>query len=234
MELKRVILNHLMMRNNSRDRGYWDVFIEKKNKTIPMLSQFAQEITEGESKYIPERTAGMLLPAFHRRNLAMYSRGDDIQEIEYAFELMVGVFEKMRDIPYWPSVEFLSWAVLLEAPSDLKQRIYDAIHVNRMSDALLQGLAGVSAPAPFVRLGDDDVAHLVGALEGSSEVLLWNYLKNWYKMWSDAKWYGSEEDLDNTSYFGYWSVEATAVAKIIGIPRSKAISQPYMMFDFLD
>lgn len=70
----------------------------------------------------------------------------------------------------------------------------------------------------------DTYEGLVGAIlaknEDDAEVCLKAYLENWYKKHKGTYWHDSHKRKDH-SYFGYWSFEAAAVAKMGGVQLEK-------------
>ena len=79
------------------------------------------------------------------------------------------------------------------------------------------------------------IRNLVNAEDEKKISILRDYIENkWYKANVDVGWYDSHKSKVDV-YTGYWSFEAGAVAKILGLDDSSLKDQqyyPYDMFHF--
>ena len=62
--------------------------------------------------------------------------------------------------------------------------------------------------------------------------LLFSYLKKWYNKHNECGWHDSHKSKQNL-YYGYWSFEAGATAKILGIDDSDIRNCKYYPYDLV-
>lgn len=63
--------------------------------------------------------------------------------------------------------------------------------------------------------------------------LLKDYLQEkWYEIHRDCAWYDSHK-LGKSTYYGYWSFEAGAIAKILNLNDSSLKNVPYYPYDLV-
>ena len=63
------------------------------------------------------------------------------------------------------------------------------------------------------------------------------YLRYWYQRHQSCWWWGLDKDPEHDLYFGYWAVEAAAVARRLGMddaPLKRSRYYPYDLAHFLD
>jgi hypothetical protein len=79
---------------------------------------------------------------------------------------------------------------------------------------LLQQMAGESDPA-------------------QRESLMLEYLRYWYQRHQEEYWWGYDKDKHQPLYFGYWSFESGAFAKLLPIPDGRIGDRKYYPYDLV-
>ena len=68
---------------------------------------------------------------------------------------------------------------------------------------------------------------MIGAEDrAAKEQAMLIYLSGWYAQCKDCAWYDTENN-PNDVYYGYWSFESAAVAKIYGLDPTICAQSPY-------
>ena len=167
--------------------------------------------------------------------IARYSRGDDIACLRSDF---VEIYEEwiMSFFPpdaYNENLKMLSLAVLFEIEENLIALTKRKMKEKEVKDWLLLFLIGEEQPDLPLLFPDrfQMMKALVEEKETDKPRLLAKYLKeNWYNEKCDC--YESHKSSQNI-YYGYWSFEAGAIAKILKLDDSNLKDVPYYPYDLV-
>jgi len=184
--------------------------------------------------------------------VAMYSRGDDIDTISSQFPALIAAMEKGwkddKEIPadkyqfddYVLMLHMLSLGVLLNTTDSELEKIVKILDKSGRKDALLEFLISHKFQ------NRDNVAEMM--YENPYKVIsvitqnsdkdaatsdLRAFLdKKWYSGMRNVYWYDNHKSRHDT-FFGYWSFEVAAVAKIMDLNISELKSNPYFPTDMI-
>lgn len=228
------------MRDFIRDESYFIEFINEtqqcidislnalKNKTVPSENIFTSEMHMNYNKF--------------RMIMGKYSYGEDLKKLKYEY------LDLIKDYPkYWCQgssyvhvLWILSLGVLFNINKDEFKIMYDTAVSNDYNDALVSFLGCYVLDNKIIELQDnfimDKPYHELKEIVNDAnerDIKLKTYLeKDWYKAHKSQDWYDNHKFKWN-SYFGYWSFEAGAIAKILGIDDNYLIDTKYYPYDLV-
>lgn len=173
--------------------------------------------------------------------VARYSSGEDLDKIKIEYEQL------LNDMPlYWNNSSYLdmlwmmSLAILFDVDKEQFSILSDLVLKNEMNDALLQFMIRYKLEddvdcingelifdEPYksllnIRVGNDD----------NTEILKLYLSKEWYIGHKDTGWYDIHKHKEKL-YYGYWSFEAGAIAKILNLDDSSLKDVPYYPYDLV-
>ena len=224
----------MRMRDNLRNREYFDTFIEEELEDVQM---FEDSIADGE---IEEDRIGSIKDEILLIKLgviiAEYSRGDALEKIKQELEDMIDSFcESWDGGVYEDNLCFASLAYLLGLDSVKLSKIRDKLTETDTYDYLIDFvLSGsengadnknISFPRSYKRLAK--------CIIENDRVSLVKYLRGWYKGSQESSWYDTHKIEDDNLYYGYWCFEAGAVAKRLGLDDSELQNEPYYPYDMV-
>lgn len=220
------------MRDKIKDIDYFNKFIEEDAERV---KKFENKINANEVKQeriLPVKTK------IHDLKLgiltAKYSRGDDIAELEEEYlRLLKGWQEVFCEEYYNKNLKMISLAVLFNVEEGYLNEIKEMLLKSGVSDWLLDFLINpMSTNKARELLFDDSFSTLKNAVyEENKEVLINKYLQNdWYC--EDCGCYEAHKSRQNI-YFGYWSFEAGAIVKILGINDISLKDTQYYPYDLV-
>lgn len=227
------------MRDQIRNKEYFIEYIEEEKARIASFENKikAKEIPNERIKIVKFKISSIKLFLI----IAKYSSGIGINEIKKDFELLVNEMDDfLLNEEYINNLWILSLGILLNIETKLFLKITDSIDKCKMQDWLLGYLchynAGQKKQQTNALLFSDpykDLQDITNCEDSQREEKLKKYVENkWYKGHKDCGWYNSHKDNSNT-YFGYWSLEAGAIAKTIGINDASLINSKYYPFDLV-
>ncbi len=164
--------------------------------------------------------------------IAKYSRGDSIQDLELSF---VPIYKEWITAFFSPEVynenlKMISLAVLFNMEPDFLLLAKKKLIENHIDDWLYNFLLNEKQnqfnflfPKRFRIF--KEIAESVNKIE-----LLKKYLKGWYN--TDCEVFEAHKS-DQKIYYGYWSFEAGAAVKILGIDDSGLKDIPYYPYDLV-
>lgn len=223
-------------------------FREKKivseHEKIEMLKE---DIKNGIQRYprkneeiIPDTRKG-ILRKIEECMRAKYSLGLECNELEELYTKATVYLKdlKYNQVHYINTLRFLALGILLEVPKEEFKVVVDMIDEAKVDDILLDFLAnaygvkrsyistGFEKECPYEdtkniwMLADSDIAQANKALEKY-------VLKDWLAGHSD---YGWTKTNNTAGIYGLWSVEAAALAKILGLDDSKLKNDNHYPYD---
>lgn len=222
------------MRDKLKNMEYFNNFIDKD---LARVNSFYDDIRNGEIKedrilpvkaWVHNIKIGILI--------AKYSKGDEISLLEEEYLKLVDDWEEVWDPGYYnKALRMISLAPLFEI---------DKIHVKRMKDMLrksdihdwvfdfiLNSLDDEQTDVSEKLLFPKYLSTLQKVvLEENKIELLKKYLSKWYN--GDCGCYGAHKSKQNI-YYGYWSFEAGAIAKILNLDDSSLKNAKYYPYDLV-
>ncbi len=227
------------MRDSIKDELYFNNYLIKNSELLAKLKKGLQN-SQGDKDKEGRYFSAMVFLEF-RLLKAFYSAGNPVNDIKSLFE------ELLNEIPvFWNAnssicdiYDVLSLAILFKCDKSKLIRIFNLLDSTNRNDALtdfykkyitekiIEARGKTSYGYPY-----DNLLDIVNDQTKDSFLQIKNYLtKDWYKGHKQAFWYNSHKKED--SYFGYWSFEAGAVAKILGIDDSGLKNVPYYPYDLV-
>jgi len=183
----------------------------------------------------------MVLSNNLEKTIAHYSVGDSKEVVCSSLLKTIDAFEegfKWKGFKYsYGGYDTMIWLVSLGvlcniATEDFK-RITAILQRDGANDTLLSTIITYKQPdwqvsnAPVIQ--QHPYAKATG-IENAQDIK--NYLnKVWYQGHSDAYWHGLHKNTRVNNYFGYWSWESAALAKIKNIDDSTLKTQKYYPYD---
>lgn len=219
------------MRDKIKSKQYFDEFIREDHTRILNLSKKIEEGKIKEARIVPVKQGifriklGIII--------AKYSRGDSIQDLELSFVPIYKEWIKTFFSPevYNENLKMISLAVLFNMEPDLLLLVKKKLIENHIDDWLYnfllnekQNESGFLFPKRFRIF--KEIAESANKIE-----LLNQYLnKDWYN--TDCEVFEAHKSAQKI-YYGYWSFEAGAAVKILGIDDSGLKDIPYYPYDLV-
>lgn len=222
------------MRDKLKDIEYFNNFIEEESARV---NRFSNNLKNGEIK------EDRILPVKMKMHdlkigilIARYSKGDEVSLLEEEYLKLADDWEEIWDSEYYnKALKMISLAALFEI---------DKIHVKRMKDMLkksdvhdwvfdfiLNSLNNEQTEVSEKLLFPKHLSTLQKVvLEENKTELLKKYLSKWYN--GDCGCYGAHKSKQNI-YYGYWSFEAGAIAKILNLDDSSLKNAKYYPYDLV-
>jgi len=228
------------MRDRIKSIEYFDRIIVRD---IRRINNFQNKLNNNEVKKnripsIENKIRNIKLEIFY----AKYSRGDNFEELTANY--IKDFKEKLNTIPdlfnsesysYVANLEIMSLGKLLNFGSLVKE-IYEPLLKKANINDWLYNFILFEENTDALFLWEDPyklISTLVNAEDGKRISILKDYLDNkWYKANVDVGWYDSHKSKIDV-YTGYWSFEAGAVAKILGLDDNSLKNQQYYPYDMV-
>lgn len=234
-----------MIRDKNKNQEYFSCYLENQEHLFIMIN-LAMGQRANANDFIGENDKG-LINAYKSLSLnymeymvAQYSAGECIEKIRESYIKTLQYSEKIwkENSSYVDCLWLVSMGVLLDISDEEKYLLNNIVNKNNKEDKLIsffmeylqqkrQGAKGYFMSKPYENLNEyiEGVNKDVGLIE--------KYLKNyWYNAHADMAWYDSHKDKSDT-YYGYWSFEAGAIVKILGLDDSSLKDAPYYPYDLV-
>lgn len=165
--------------------------------------------------------------------IASFSYGATQRELAKLYQSACSTAEKLRSLTYADALTLASFAVILDDKVAI-QPLFQKFHTVFEGDKLLAGLqsyietgqamwnGNYRFPAPYAGLD----AVISASDQKSKENALLAYLDGWYAQCDDCAWYDTVNSSSNV-YYGYWSFESAAIAKIFNLNINACSQNPY-------
>lgn len=223
------------MRDKIKDTEYFNCFIKED---LTRVNKFTSKLKSGEVK------AERVLPVKSKIHdlrlgilIARYSKGDELALLEQEYLSLVEEWEEIYEPDYYnKNLQMISLAVLFELDTTFVKRIKRMVEKSGINDwlfaFLLNWLDDEKTENDKALLFPDTFSTLRKAVfEENKAELLKKYLSNdWYN--EDCGCYEAHKSKQNI-YYGYWSFEAGAMAKILNIDDDILRNQPYYPYDLV-
>lgn len=226
------------MRDFIKNQKYWDKFTLKLMRDILQMDEMIA------SKTIPvqniEQTVKFVEYERLCLSISMYSSGMDIQLCKEQFvKSLNNLSERNWKLEsYVDVVWYISLSVLFNLGKDASNKLQFIVPDSLLSDKivalLMSHLGNVDIEGKIFAMSEP-YSHLSDALEPEHispvEVIRTYLSKYWYKEHNKEPWYNSHKSGD--LYFGYWSFESGAIAKVLGIVDSDLKNEHYYPYELV-
>ena len=223
------------MRDTLKSKKYFDEFIEEDSKRI---EKFVLKLEKGEVRQervlpvkckIHDLKLGILI--------ARYSKGDKISALKNAFIELCREWEEVFQPEYYnKNLMMISLAVLFDVGKEQIERIKNLLKNTAVEDwvfeFMLNAMLGYDTNEKIPLLFPKNYMTLKQAAFTDKPIpLLKKYLsEEWYN--TDCGCYEAHKSSQKI-YYGYWSFEAGAFAKILQLDDKHLKETPYYPYDML-
>jgi len=232
------------MRDKIKDSMYFEKYIIKRNSSISKLENILpQVISEKGEGYEGVRSGYGSLEMYYLHKIkALYSNGSEILEVKELYPRFLECFIRNWTVNdgIGALIDVVSLGILLNIDKVQIEKLIEFMKQEDINDIIIDFL--VSKMDSGWKIRDNDVRYplayeLLGTIimEGNKDKqleLLKQYLDQWYHNSDDTAWHDSHKSKHNT-YNGYWSFEAAALAKALGLDDSSFKDHQYYPYDMV-
>ena len=223
------------MRDRIKEKKYFDVYIEEDIERIKRFQKIldSEELSEDRISQLSHAILNIKIGVL----IAKYSRGDEIKELVDGYKELLTQASELWHPETWlysDELDLISIGKLFRLDDLVKETYMPLLESANINDWLYNFiLFEKNTDAPLLFSKYKWLQEVVNA-EGTERItLLRDYLsKKWYKGHSGEGWYDTHNHPDHI-YCGYWSWEAGAVAKILGLNDESLKDQQYYPYDLV-
>lgn len=227
-----------MIRDKIKNIEYFDSFIEEDTSRIKKFTDKLNSNEVKEERILPVKTK------IHDLNLgiliARYSKGEELNQMKEECNILFDEWIQVWQPEFYiKNLWLISLGILLNisddkldvvrgllAQSDIADWLYDVL-LNYKKMKLNDITNELIFPEVYNTLKD-----IVYSAENQID-LLRNYIqKEWYNNHKGCGWYDAHKGSQNT-YYGYWSFESGAIAKILHLDDEELKEQQYYPYDLV-
>lgn len=223
------------MRDNLKNLQYFNDFI---NEDSARIEKFTNKLINGEVK--EERIIPVKSKVHELRiglMIARYSRGDEVSILEEEYLKLLSDWEEVWKPEYYnKNLKMISLAVLFNIDTVRAKKIKDMLEKSNIQDWLLNYFlhsldSEIKVENKKLIFPNDFTTLQRVVFEEDKIELLKRYLtKEWYN--EDCDCYEAHKSKQNI-YYGYWSFEAGAIAKILGLDDSELKDVQHYPYDLV-
>lgn len=226
------------MRDKIRNEAYFNKCINELEMLTEKIQQMLKEPNGDEKREIRLNRQSTMIK--YELMKAKYSRGDSLDEVYKYYKSF------LNDMPFfWEKTssildiyDMLALTILFEEGKDAINMLNELVTKYKREDGLTRFYTKyvnqnvvcleeqIAYGNPYERLKDIIVA------EDKVEKLKEYVRKFWYREHRQAFWYNTH-NLSTNCYYGYWSFEAGAIAKILKIDDSELKDMKYYPYDLV-
>lgn len=233
-----------MVRDNIKDELYFNEFICKTENSINKFEGLISKVIKekGIEDVGVKNGYNILVSSYFIDINLLYSVGADIAKMKEKFLKLITYYNKMwtPEYGYIELIRVLSLSCLFEVDykdmAELEEKIISEKFDDYLVNILLRHIdnSWKLNSNDFIFTGIYDELKTIIENQGSDfSRELKRYLETcWYSNHKDAPWYESHKSKQNI-YYGYWSFEAGAIAKILNIDDSSLKDTPYYPYDLV-
>lgn len=218
------------MRDTRKSASYFESYLEYEENQAEKRAEKLNACDDEEKK---TRINSNLLLNRMRVLCASFSYGVTQDELKTLLMFACATAGEVRSLTYSDALTLASFAVMLDekvAIRPLFERFQDVF----VHDKLLSGFMSYIECGTATWVGDYQFTTPYAGLDvvisatdkKAKETALLAYLKSWYNQCDDCAWYDSLSSSSDI-YYGYWSFESAAIAKIFGLDESVLAQSPY-------
>lgn len=223
------------MRDHIKETEYFISFIAEESERV---KSFTEKLENGQ---IMVKRVFPVKAKVHDLKLgilvARYSKGDDLNLLEKEYLELASEWENVWQPDYYnKNIKMISLGVLFEAGEEFSNKVKNMLEQSHKSDwlysYLLDSMDGEKTEKNQEMLFPDSYSNLHKTVYEEDKILfLKKYLTDdWYN--EDCGCYEAHKSEYNF-YYGYWSFEAGAIAKILDIDDSTLKDMPYYPYDLV-
>lgn len=228
-----------MIRDFIMDEKYFaDYIYEEEERIIKFKRKLeANEVREDRVFHVERKIDSLQFRIW----VAKYSAGYAIDILKKEFTPLVNNMSLFWDdnSNYIDMLWMMSIAIMLDIDKESFSILTDLVNKYNRNDSLLDLFGGYKYNYTYkVRNEKETIAPytiLTEAIRNQNidENILIDYVKNkWYCAHKNMGWYDVHKAKEKL-YYGYWSFEAGAVAKIFNIDDSRLKDEPYYPYDLV-
>lgn len=222
------------MRDHFKDADYFNNFIREDTERVKRFSDKLEKGEVKEDRILPVKAKvhdlkmGILT--------ARYSKGDPVDALEKEFAELADDWEEVwRPDYYSKNLNMVSLGVLFSAERTLAKKVKKLLEKSNINDwllnFLLNSLDGGQVTISKEMLFPEFFDGLQKVVYGENKLaLLKKYLSGWY---TEEKGFYEDHKSSQYFYYGYWSFEAGAIAKILNIDDSSLQDALYYPYDLV-
>lgn len=223
------------MRDKLKNEKYFDEFIEEDSKRIRKFISKLEKCEVRKERIFPVKCKihdlelGILI--------ARYSKGDNLHVLKDVFVDLCYEWKEVFQPEYYnKNLIMISLAVLFNVEKEQMKRILDLFKNAGVEDwvfeFMLNAVLGVGIGEKIPLIFPEDYMTLKQvAFSDNPMLLLKKYLlEEWYNI--DCGCYEAHNSSQNI-YYGYWSFEAGAFAKILQLDDKDLKETPYYPYDIV-
>lgn len=224
------------MRDKLKDGTYFEEYIAEEEARLRKYIAKLESGTLREDRILPVRMGanGLRMGIL----LAKYSMGVDVSELKTDFEIMFKEWVQLwKPDSYIGTLWMISLSVLFELEESQMRRIKELLVNAEIDDWLYDFLLDIDrteknddTPLRFPQVYGE--LKVMAQSDGDRTVLLQEYMKGWYERHKSCGWHDSHKEKQKL-YYGYWSLEAGAMAKTLGIPDESLKETPFYPYDLV-
>lgn len=220
------------MRDKLKNIEYFDLFIDEDTQRVIKFQNKldANEVKEERILAVKTKIHDLKLGIL----VAKYSKGEEIDVLKKEYlQLLQEWSDVFCEESYNKNLKMISLAVLFNIEEDYLQVIQEMLHEKKIFDWLFEFLlCGQNAKEDCILLFQEDFAKLKEFTYNPSNIqVLIDYLKNdWYC--ENCGCYEAHKSIHNI-YYGYWSFEAGAVVKRLGVEDIQLKELQYYPYDLV-
>lgn len=204
------------MRDKRKDKEYYSAYLDYQYSRIEKKAVKLRE-SEGDKR---QRVLVSLTGYEIDLLKAEFSYGASKENLKTLLIRAMSIVSENANVTFDDLLTLLSFAVMVEAGTDAKKLIAanrDAIGKDRLlyylASYIEKGKGDWNQNLPLMK----EYEPLNSVFESKDkETALKEYLSKWYNSHSEYAWYNSHLR-DTDTYCGYWSFEAAALVKILGL-----------------
>lgn len=222
------------MRDQLKNERYFKKFIKEDTKR---MQWFAEKLAKGE---VQEERIFPVKAQVHDLKLgiltARYSKGEPISSLREDFLELLKEWEEVLEPDYYnKNLKMISLAVLFHADHDALKKIQAMLSGagvrDWLFDFLLCSALGEETDEGIALLFPDSLWLLKEMVYSANRTeMLEKYLAGWYN--EDCGCYKAHESRENI-YYGYWSFEAGAMARILRLDDTALREAKYYPYDLV-
>ena len=223
------------MRDKIKDIEYFNTFI---NEDLARVKKFSDKLENGEVK------EDRILPVKSKVHdlklgimIAGYSKGDELTLLEEEYLDLLAEWEEVLEPEYYnKNLKMISLGILFQVDRAFVKKVKNMLKKSNINDwlynFLLDSLDGEQIEVSKERLFPNTFTTLQRVVYEENKIeLLKKYLNNdWYN--EDCGCYEAHKSKQNI-YYGYWSFEAGAIAKILKINDTQLRDTQYYPYDMV-
>ena len=240
---KHLCVDHAQARDPLREVSYFQLYIQEDQQRI---RNFVASIRSGEPTriFVERKMFELSIQCL----VANYSMGKDIGllKAELLETIVYCQYGAERNKYHFDEYMWMLWmlslGILLEIENEQYQKIVDVLRESGVEDVLFEFLIqhklGTGRDVKDMFFGGNYFEGLASAIDpecSPEEAIEYikGFLRIWYRNMRHTIWYGTHKMDSINLYFGYWSFEAAALVKILGLGKNTLAKQKYFPQDIV-